>query len=441
LIDLHISWRPTVEVEIETSDGLFRAIVPSADDAGKYDAKELRDTDSEVYLGRGVLKAVNNVNNEIAVAITGMDPTDQEGIDQALIDLDGSPDGSKGRLGANAILGTSMAIARAGAAKKDIPLYKHLNNLAGNPNIVLPVPFFNILAGGRAAGNNLPLREICILPTGATSFSEAMKMGVEIFHRLRKAIRIRFGSIGLHVADEGSLAPNVKSCGDALRLVKDAIVQSGFQNEVQLGVDVSANDMYLEAKDRYNMGFRNPKPNNEAHYRSHTEMTRMYKEFAATYDVVSIEDPFHADDIENWMKMNGELGEMIQIVGDDITASNPDRIDSAVENSCVNAVSLKINQIGTITEVIEANNRARNEGFGVIVSHRLGDTEDTFISDLTAALGNGQFKCGAPCRSERMAKYNQLLRIENELGDTAAYAGEYWRDPWLLPTKKASKYA
>ncbi len=430
---------PTVEVEVETSDGVFRAISPSADDVGKYDVVELRDG-GEKFLGRGVEKAVNNVNNEIAVAITGMDPTDQEGIDQALNDLDGSDDGRKGRIGANAILGTSMAICRAGAAKKGIPLYKHINNLAGNPRIIVPVPCFNMLAGGRGAGNNLPLREICVLPTGANSFEEAMAIGVEIYQRLRKSVRGRFGSTALHVADEGSLAPNVKSCGDAMRLVKDAVEQAGHSEVCQLAVDVAANDMWLEGPRKYNMGFRNPKPDNEAHYRSAAEMTRMYKEFAATYDVISIEDPFHADDYENFAKMTAELGEMIQIVGDELLASNPDRIDRACEVGAMNAVCLKINQIGTVTEVIDAGVRARNEGLGVIVSHRLGDTEDTFIADLCAGMGTGQCKFGAPCRSERLAKYNELLRIEKELGEAAQYAGEYHRDPWEMPTKKTTKY-
>lgn len=430
---------PTVEVEVETGDGVFRAIVPSADDVGRHDAMELRDGDDK-FLGRGVSKAVNNVNNDIAIAITGMDPTDQEGIDQALIDLDGSADGKKGRLGVNAILGTSMAICRAGAAKKGIPLYKHINNLAGNPRIVLPVPCFNLLAGGRGAGNNLALREICVLPTGASSFAEAMSMGVEIYHRLRKQIRAKFGASALHVADEGALAPTVKSGSDAMRLVKEAIEGAGLADSAQIAIDVAANDMWMPRVGKYNLGFRNMKPDNEAYYKTSEEMLRMYKEFAANYDVISIEDPFHSEDHDSFARMTAELSEMIQIVGDELLASNEQIIERAVENSECNGLLLKLNQVGTITEAIDANTKARNEGFGVMVSHRLGDTEDTFIAAFCAGLATGQIKAGAPCRSERLAKYNELLRIESDLGDSAQYAGEYWRDPWLLPTKKPSKY-
>lgn len=427
---------PTIEVEVETGDGLFRAIVPSSSSPGKREAHELRDGTAK-FGGRGVSKAIDNVNNEIAVTITGMDPTDQEGIDQALIDLDGSDDNRKSRLGANAILGTSMAVCRAGAAKKDIPLYKHINNLAGNPTITLPVPFFNVINGGRHAGNQLAMQEFMVLPTGASSFSEAMEMGVEIYRCLKKIIKAKHGASATAVGDEGGYAPNIKSSEEALELIKEAIEQAGYSDVVQIGIDVAAGAFWNRARGKYNLGF---KAGSEGRLlKTADELSRLYKEFAANYNVISIEDPFHPEDYAAFTKMTNELNELIQIVGDDLLVSNPDFIDRAVENNECNALLLKLNQIGTVTEAIDANNRARNAGFGVIVSHRGGDSEDTFISDLCAGLGTGQIKAGAPCRSERVAKYNQLLRIESDLGDSVSFAGEYWRDPWNLPTLSRRK--
>lgn len=422
---------PTLEVEVETTDGVFRAIVPAAGN-GAHDAQELRDLEDK-FSGKGVAKALKNVNNEIAVAITGMDPTDQEGIDQALIDLDGSPDMRKGRLGANAILGASMAVCRAGAAKKGIPLYKHLNNLAGNPTIMLPVPCFNVLAGGRGAASLLPFREFMILPTGASSYSQALEMGVQIFHRLKKNIMQKIGATATSVGDEGALEPPLKSSTDALKLIKEAVAQAGFQDSVQVALDVAASDLYSPEKRRYNLGHSGLK--------TADEMLRMYKEYAAMFDVISIEDPFHSEDAATYAKMTAELNELIQIVGDDLVASNPDRVDMASEGSTCNGVVLRLISIGTVTEAIDTNARARDAGFGVMVAHSTGDSEDTFIADLAVGLGTGQLKAGAPCRSDRMAKYNELLRIEEDLKEQVQFAGEYWRDPWLLPkSRKKAPY-
>lgn len=424
---------PTVEVEVETEDGKFRAMVPSGASTGAYEAYEMRDGDQKFFSGKGVLKAIDNVNNEIAVAVIGMDPTDQEGIDQALIDLDGSDDSRKSRLGANAILGVSMAVARAGAAKKGIPLYKHINNLAGNPTPMLPVPCFNVLNGGSHAGNGLAMQEFMVLPTGAETFKEAMQIGVEIYHKLKGVIKDKYGQSATAVGDEGGFAPDIKDNEEALKLIQTAVKLSGHQELVQVGMDVAASEFYDKESGKYNLNFKDPsgKKDPEA-MKTADQLLRMYKIYAANYGVISIEDPFDQDDFESYAKMTGELNELIQIVGDDLLVTNPERIEMAIERYACNGLLLKLNQIGSVTEAIEANNLARNAGFGVMVSHRSGETEDAFIAALCAGLGTGQIKAGAPCRSERLAKYNELLRIEEEMGDNAVFAGEYWRDPWML---------
>lgn len=430
---------PTIEVEVETDDGKYRAMVPSGASTGKYEAFELRDGDAEKFKGKGVSKAINNVNNELAVAIIGMDPTDQEGIDQALIDVDGSDDNRKSRLGANAILGVSMAVARAGAAKKGIPLYMHINNLAGNPTLMLPVPCFNVLNGGSHAGNRLAIQEFLIMPTGAETFQEAMQIGVEIYHELRSVIIEKYGKPASAVGDEGGFAPDIDDPETALQLIKTAIQQAGYDEHVQIGLDVAASEFYDRETGKYNLNFKQDgaTPN----LKSVEELLHQYKVYAANYGVISIEDPFDQDDFAAYENMTSELGELIQIVGDDLLATNIGRIERAVETTACNALLLKLNQIGTVTEAIEANNTCRNSGFGVMVSHRSGETEDSFIADFCVGLGTGQIKAGAPCRSERLAKYNELLRIEEDLGDRAAFAGDYWRDPWMMqPTSSKSKY-
>lgn len=426
---------PTVEVEVETDDGKFQAMVPSGVSTGLYEAYELRDNDPHKFFGKGVLKAINNVNNELAVAIIGMDPTDQEGIDQALIDVDGSEDNRKRRMGANAILGISMAVARAGAAKKGIHLYMHINNLAGNPTLLLPVPCFNVLNGGCHAGNRLAMQEFMVMPTGAESFSEAMQIGVEIYHTLKAVIIKRFGKAAIGVGDEGGFAPDINDAETALELIKQAISEAGYEEHVQIGMDVAASEFYDKKRNEYNLGF---KQNGDGNWKSAAELLHMYKTYAANYGVISIEDPFDQDDFGSFETMTSELNELIQIVGDDLLATNMERIERAIESSACNGLLLKLNQIGTVTEAITANNECRNSGFGVMVSHRSGETEDSFIASLCVGLGTGQIKAGAPCRSERLAKYNELLRIEEDLGEKGTFAGDYWRDPWMLqpPTER-----
>lgn len=432
---------PTIEVEVQTDDGSFRAMVPSGASTGAYEAHELRDADIARFNGKGVLKAIDNVNNDIAVAVTGMDPTDQEGIDQAMIDLDGSEDNRKGRLGANAILGVSMAVTRAGAAKKGIPLYKHINNLAGNPPLMLPVPAFNVLNGGSHAGNGLAMQEFMVLPTGAETFKEAMQIGVEIYHKLKDVIKEKYGKAATAVGDEGGFAPDIQDNDEALKLIQTAVKKAGYEELVQIGMDVAASEFYHKQSKKYNLDFKKKSITEGARMRTAADLLHMYKQYAATYGVISIEDPFDQDDFDTHSKMTNELGELIQIVGDDLLVTNPDRIDIAIQQNACNALLLKLNQIGTVTEAIEANNLARNAGFGVMVSHRSGETEDSFIASLCAGLGTGQIKAGAPCRSERLAKYNELLRIEEDMGDSAVFAGEYWRDPWMLqPSNRRSNY-
>lgn len=432
---------PTLEVEVETDDGCFRAIVPAGSSSGPYEAHELRDGDLKLFNGNGVSKAIKNVNNELAVAVIGMDPTDQQGIDQALIDCDGSDDGKKSRLGANAILGVSMAVSRAGAAKKGIPLYKHINNLAGNPTVMLPVPCFNVLSGGSRAGNGLSVQEFIVMPTGAESFKHAMQIGVEIYHKLKDMIADKFGKAATNVDDEGGFAPDIDENGEALELLKAAIKETGHQELVQLGIDAAASEFYDNQSGKYNLNFKKTEQQTPPEkMKTANDLLRLYKLYAANYGVISIEDPFDKDDYASYGRMTGELGELIQIIGDDFLGTNMQRMESAVEQNTCNAVLLKLNQVGTVTEAIEANDFARNSGFGVMVSHRAGDTEDSFIAALCAGLGTGQLKSGAPCRSERLAKYNELLRIEDDLGSNAVYAGDYWRDPWMLENSKSSAY-
>lgn len=426
---------PTIEVEVETDDGSYRAMVPSGASIGLYEAHELRDGDKAVFNGKGVLKAINNVNNELAVAIIGMDPTDQEGIDQALMDCDGGADNKKRRMGANAILGVSMAVTRAGAAKKGIPLYKHINNLAGNPTLMLPVPSFNVINGGSHAGNGLAMQEFMILPTGAESFKQAMRIGVEVYHTLKAIIQEEYGRAATSVGDEGGFAPDIHDNEQALKLIQKAIKKAGYEELVQIAMDVAASEFHDKASGKYNLSAKYKSNGTAAdQLKTPDELLRMYKLYAANYGVISIEDPFHQDDFDSYDRMTGELGELIQIVGDDLLVTNPDRIEIAIERNSCNALLLKLNQIGTVTEAIEANNLARNAGFGVMVSHRSGETEDPFIAALCAGLGTGQIKAGAPCRSERLAKYNELLRIEEDMGENAFFAGDYWRDPWMLQT-------
>ncbi|CAM6069983.1 unnamed protein product [Sphagnum tenellum] len=412
---------PTVEVDLHTSKGMYRAAVPSGASTGIHEAVELRDNDKAVYLGKGVLKAVANVNEKIAPALLGLNPTQQANIDNIMKELDKTE--NKGNLGANAILAVSMAVCKAGAAEKGVPLYQHIADLSGNTKLVLPVPAFNIINGGSHAGNKLAMQEFMILPTGAATFSEALRMGAEVYHNLKTVIKGKYGIDACNVGDEGGFAPNISRQEEGLDLVKEAIEKAGYTGKIKIGMDVAASEFYTADK-RYDLDFKTPN-NSGAEIKSGEEMIELYKSFCQEYPIISIEDPFEQDDWDHTKKLT-ELN-ICQVVGDDLLVTNPKRVAKAIEEKTCNALLLKVNQIGTVTESIEAVNMAKQANWGVMASHRSGETEDSFIADLSVGLATGQIKTGAPCRSERLAKYNQLLRIEEELGDKAVYAGENWR--------------
>jgi len=410
---------PTVECDVHTYKGMFRAIVPSGASTGIYEAVELRDGDKSMWMGKGCSKAVANLNDIIAPALVGKDPTQQKAIDDLMNkELDGTE--NKGKLGANAILAVSMAVCKAGAAEKDIPLYKYIAELAGNTKLILPVPAFNIINGGSHAGNKLAMQEFMILPTGATSFTEAMKMGTEVYHNLKSVIKEKYGQDACNVGDEGGFAPNIESNKEGLDLVNQAIEKAGFTGKVKIGMDVASSEFYTEDK-MYDLDFKT-KDNDGSQKKTGEEMLEMYKSFCSEYPVISIEDPYDQDDFENTAALTAEG--VCQVVGDDLLVTNPTRVASAIEGKTCNALLLKVNQIGSISEAIEAVRMSKEAGWGVMTSHRSGETEDSFIADLAVGLATGQIKTGAPCRSERLAKYNQLLRIEEELGADAKYAGE-----------------
>jgi len=412
---------PTVEAEVTTYKGTFRAAVPSGISTGIHEAVELRDGDKTKYLGKGVLKTVENINAIIAPALKGSNPLQQNDLDEKMKELDGTE--NKGKLGANAILAVSMAICKAGAAEKDVPLYQHIADLAGNKKLVLPVPAFNIINGGSHAGNALAMQEFLILPIGAATFSEALRMGSEVYHTLKGIIKSKYGQDACNVGDEGGFAPNISSNEEGLSLVTAAIEKAGFTGKVKIGMDIAASEFITDDK-MYDLNFK-IQPNDGSDKKTAGQMLEMYNEFVTKYPVVSIEDPFEQDDWEPAVTLTAE--NTCQVVGDDMLVTNPARVKRAIEGKVVNALLLKINQIGTITESIEAVALSKAAGWGVMTSHRSGETEDCFIADLTVGLATGQIKTGAPCRSERLAKYNQLLRIEQELGANAVYAGENWR--------------
>ena len=420
-----------------TTDGLFRAAVPSGASTGIYEALELRDGDKGAYMGKGVAKAVENIIKVIAPALIGMDPAAQQAIDDKMVqELDGSKNEwgwSKSKLGANAILAVSMAACKAGAAAKRLPLYKHIAVLAGNPTdkMYLPVPAFNIINGGSHAGNKLAMQEFMILPIGAKDFTEAMKMGSEVYHNLKSVIKKKYGQDACNVGDEGGFAPNILANEEGLNLVVEAIEKAGYTGKVKIGMDVAAAEFYTAEK-MYDLDF---KTEGDAKDKSQTitseQLTAIYEKFCQDYPVISIEDPFDQDDFPAYGAMTAKIGDACQIVGDDLLVTNPTRVQKAIEEKACNALLLKVNQIGSVSESIAAVNMAKGAGWGVMASHRSGETEDSFIADLAVGLGTGQIKTGAPCRSERLAKYNQLLRIEEELGAGAVYTGEAYRLPPL----------
>ncbi|CAI9762119.1 unnamed protein product [Fraxinus pennsylvanica] len=396
---------PTVEVDVHLKNGTWaRAAVPSGASTGIYEALELRDGGSD-YLGKGVTKAVNNVNSIIGPALIGKDPTDQTGLDNFMVQkLDGTQNEwgwCKQKLGANAILAVSLAVCKVGAAVLNIPLYKHIANLAGNKKLVLPVPAFNVINGGSHAGNKLAMQEFMILPVGASSFNEAMKMGVEVYHNLKAVIKKKYGQDATNVGDEGGFAPNIQENKEGLELLKTAIAKAGYTGKVVIGMDVAASEFYGSDK-TYDLNFK--EENNDGSKKI-------------------------SDDWKHYAKLTDEIGAQVQIVGDDLLVTNPKRVEKAIKEKACNALLLKVNQIGSVTESIEAVKMSKKAGWGVMASHRSGETEDTFIADLSVGLATGQIKTGAPCRSERLAKYNQLLRIEEELGSEAVYAGASFRAP------------
>lgn len=411
---------PTVEVDLFTNKGSFRASVPSGHVTGMYEAVELRDGDKGMYLGNSVTRAVKNINEKISEALIGMDPTLQSQIDQAMIDLDKTE--KKGELGANAMLAVSIAACKAGAAEKEVPLYKHISDLSSKTNPTLPVPAFTVISGGKHAGNSLAIKEIMILPIGASTFEEALQMGSETYHHLKAVIKEKYGEQGCNVGEDGGFSPNLSSVQEGLNLVKEAISRTGYSEKIKMAIDVAATTFCIGTKYDLDYKFQNKSGQN---FKSGDDMIKMYEELCAAYPIVSIEDPFDREDWEH-VKRFSDLG-LCQVVGDDLLMSNHKRIERAIHESSCTALLLKVNQIGTVTEALEVVKLAKDAHWGVVVSHRSGETEDSFIADLSVGLAMGQIKTGAPCRGERLAKYNQLLRIEEELGDQAVYAGEDWR--------------
>lgn len=424
---------PTVEVDVKTSLGLFRAAVPSGASTGIYEALELRDKESR-YLGKGVLQAVRNIENTIKPALLGKDCTQQVSIDKLMVEeLDASRNEwgwSKAKLGANAILAVSLAVARAGAAHLGIPLYQYIARLAGRTEeeFIMPVPALNVINGGSHAGNKLAMQEFMLLPTGATSFREALRIGTEVYHNLKNVVKAKYGLDATNVGDEGGFAPNIQDNTEGLSLLVEAIEKAGHTGKIQLGMDVAASEFYIGEENKYDLDFKTLN-NNGTQRVTGQELINIYRNFVDNYPVISIEDPFDQDDWEAYASLTAAIGTNVQVVGDDLLVTNPTRVRKAIDQNACNALLLKVNQIGSLTEAIEACRMAQDAGWGVMVSHRSGETEDNFIADLVVGLGTGQIKTGAPCRSERLAKYNQLLRIEEELGTRAKFAGTKFRNP------------
>ncbi len=400
---------PTVEVEVALDDGtLARAAVPSGASTGEHEAVELRDGDTGRYNGKGVERAVAAVLDEIGPDLVGTDAVDQRIVDQKLVDLDGTPD--KGRLGANAILGVSLAVAKAAADSAELELFRYL----GGPNAhVLPVPMLNILNGGAHADTEVDIQEFMIAPIGAESFREALRWGTEVYHSLKSVLKGRGLATGL--GDEGGFAPSLKNNREALDLILQAIEKAGYApgRDVALALDVAATEFFSDGAYTF-----------EGAKKSAEQMSAYYAELLRDYPLVSIEDPLSEDDWDGWVQLTAEVGEKVQIVGDDLFVTNPDRLEEGITRRAANALLVKVNQIGTLSETLDAISLATSYGYKSMMSHRSGETEDTFIADLAVATGVGQIKTGAPARGERIAKYNQLLRIEETLADAARYAGD-----------------
>ncbi len=402
---------PTVEAEVLLGGGASaRAIVPSGASTGEHEAVELRDGDEQRYKGKGVLKAVENVNGEIAEALGGMDAADQRAVDAKMIELDGTP--NKGRLGANAILAVSMAAARASANALQVPLYRYLGGAGAN---VLPVPMMNILNGGAHADNNVDFQEFMVMPVGAPSFSESLRWGVEVFHTLKGVLKKR--GYNTAVGDEGGFAPSVKSNLEAIDVVLEAIRSAGYKpgEEIAIALDPAVSELYQDGKYVFKKSDKSSKTSEE--------MVKFWAKWVRDYPIVSIEDGLAEDDWEGWALLTKELGDKIQLVGDDLFVTNVERLQEGIDKGVANSILIKVNQIGSVSETLDAIDLARRNGYTSVISHRSGESEDTFIADLAVATGAGQIKTGSASRTDRVAKYNQLLRIEEELGGEARFLG------------------
>ena len=401
---------PTVEVDVYLEDGAFgRAAVPSGASTGAFEAVELRDGDKDRYLGKGTLNAVDNVNTLIAPALIGLDAMDQSGIDRFLIELDGTD--NKGKLGANAILGVSMAVAKAAADSAGLPLYRYIGGANAK---VLPSPMMNILNGGKHADNNVDIQEFMVMPLGAETFSEALRMGTEVFHSLKKVLNGK--GYNTAVGDEGGFAPNLGSNEEALAIIVEAIKAAGYEpgKDVFLALDVASTELYHDGI--YDLA-------GEGVQKTASEMVDFYEELCSKYPVISIEDGLAEEDWEGWKMMTERLGGKVQLVGDDLFVTNTRRLSKGIAQDTANSILVKVNQIGTLTETLEAVEMAKQAGYTAVISHRSGETEDATIADIAVATNAGQIKTGAPSRSDRVAKYNQLLRIEEELDNVAVYNG------------------
>ena len=403
---------PTVEVEVALESGAEgRAIVPSGASTGAFEAVELRDGDKSRYLGKGTQNAVNNVNTIIAPELEGLDAFDQPGIDGLLLELDGTP--NKGKLGANAILGVSMAVARAAANELGLPLFQYIGGVNAKQ---LPVPMMNILNGGEHADNNVDVQEFMILPLGAPCFKEGLRMGAEVFHALKKVLGEKGLACG--VGDEGGFAPNLGSNREALELIVEAIKAAGYEpgKDVMLGLDVAASEMYNEETKKYVLA-------GEGKELTAAEMVDLYEDWTTNFPIITIEDGLDEEDWAGWKVLTERLGKKVQLVGDDLFVTNTERLERGIEAGVANSILIKVNQIGTITETLDAIEMAKRAGYTAVISHRSGETEDTTIADLAVAVNAGQIKTGAPSRTDRVAKYNQLLRIEETVGAQARYCG------------------
>jgi enolase len=416
---------PTLEVEVLLDDGAVGlAAVPSGASTGAYEAVELRDGDKGRYLGKGVLQAVHNVNEEIAERLCGQEATEQVLVDQMLLDLDGTP--NKSKLGANATLGVSLAVARAAATSVGLPLYRYLGGTNGR---TLPVPMMNVINGGKHADNTIDFQEFMVMPLGAPSFREALRMGAEIFHRLKKVLHDKH--LSTTVGDEGGFAPNLGSANEALEVLATAVESAGYKlgSQIVFALDPATTELYDEAKKKGRQGYCFFKSNPDR-VASSDEMIDLWKGLCQRWPIVSLEDGLAEDDWEGWQKLTRELGGKVQLVGDDLFVTNTRRLKDGIAKHAGNSILVKVNQIGTLTETLEAIELARLNKFTTIISHRSGETEDTTISDIAVGVNAGQIKTGSACRTDRIAKYNQLLRIEEDLGPAARYGNEIWPAGW-----------